>query len=96
MKIVAICLIALTSVAAHAEPYSPLPAMTTGLDETPSMKQAKYERAVALRAEASALLAQDNGTLTPAHAAYIRQKACEILGSKEQRSFIASQNRCRL
>ncbi|QJU58019.1 hypothetical protein HL653_09610 [Sphingomonas sp. AP4-R1] len=96
MKIVAICLIALTGVAAHAEPYSPLPAMTTGLDETPSMKQAKYERAVALRAEATALLEQDNGTLTPAHAAYIRQKACEIVGSKPTGRGIVSRNRCRM
>lgn len=50
-----------------------------GLSETPTMKAEKLARAKALRMEADALLAQDGGTFTPAHEAYIAQKVCEIL-----------------
>jgi hypothetical protein len=63
--------------------YSTLLPSTTGrpgLSETPSMRAKKLERAVALRAEADALLEQDGGRLTPTHEAYVRRKACAILG----------------
>jgi hypothetical protein len=63
--------------------YSTLLPSTTGrpsLSETPSMRAKKLERAVALRAEADSLLEQDGGRLTPTHEAYVRRKACAILG----------------
>ncbi len=53
-----------------------------GASETPTMRAAKYEKAKALRAEAQTLLAQDGGTFTPEHEAYIRGKACDILGAR--------------
>ena len=63
--------------------YSTLLPSTTGrlgLSETPTMRANKLERAIALRAEADALLEQDGGKLTPTHEAYVRRKACAILG----------------
>lgn len=83
MKAIIGILIALTSVAASANPYSPPPlgyAYIMGGHETPTMKREKLERAEALKQEASTLLAQDGGTLTAAHETYIRRKACDILG----------------
>jgi hypothetical protein len=65
--------------------YSTLLPSTTGrlgLSETPSMRAKKLERAVALRAEADSLLEQDGGRLTPTHEAYVRRKACAILGDQ--------------
>lgn len=53
-----------------------------GLAETPSMRQKKLERAIALRSEAAELLRHDNGTLTPVHASYIRRKVCDILSPR--------------
>jgi hypothetical protein len=51
-----------------------------GSSETPSMRAQKLDRAKALKAEAKMLLKQDGGKLTLEHNAYIRGKACEILG----------------
>jgi hypothetical protein len=44
------------------------------------MRSNKLKRAIALRAEADALLEKDGGKLTPTHEAYVRRKACAILG----------------
>ena len=51
-----------------------------GPSETPSMRARKLDRARALTAEATMLLKQDGGKFTPKHNAYIRAKACDILG----------------
>lgn len=53
-----------------------------GSSETPTMRAAKLEKAKALRVEAQALLNQDGGKFTPEHEAYIRGKACDILGAR--------------
>jgi hypothetical protein len=79
MKLIAASLIAFTSVAVHAQAYSPPSFISSNVAETPTMKRAKYQKALALRDEAQDLLKQDNGTLTHVHAAYIRKKACAII-----------------
>jgi hypothetical protein len=50
--------------------------------ETPSMRARKLARARALTTEAKTLLQQDGGKFTPEHEAYIRGKACDVLGHK--------------
>ncbi|QJU56780.1 hypothetical protein HL653_02340 [Sphingomonas sp. AP4-R1] len=67
----------------------------TGVAETPTMRQQKLDRAIALRAEATALLAQDGGTLTPAHTAYLRRKACDILANQAKSGGLAPSGACR-
>lgn len=66
-----------------------------GLSETPTMRAQKLERAIALRAEANALLQEDGGKLTAEHAAYVRRKACKILSGKSAVSgTLAPGRRC--
>ncbi|MEG3177608.1 hypothetical protein U1872_15315 [Sphingomonas sp. RB3P16] len=63
--------------------------------ETPTMRAAKLERAKALKAEATLLLQQDGGTFTPQHVAYIRGKACDILGySHRETGSLVARRRC--
>lgn len=63
--------------------------------ETPTMRAAKLARANALRAEAETLLRQDGGTFTPQHIAYIRGKACDILGhSRVEMGSLVPRRRC--
>ncbi len=50
------------------------------LQDTPSGRAQKLARAKALTIEAELLLKQDGGKFTPEHNAYIRGKACDILG----------------
>jgi len=74
-----------------------LPSLTgrVGLSETPTMRANKLKRAIALRTEADFLLQQDGGRLTPTHEAYVRRKACAILGSSPVRAgALVSQWRC--
>lgn len=52
-----------------------------GSPETPTMRARKLDQAIALRIEAATLLKQDGGKFTPAHEAYIRDKACGFLGA---------------
>ena len=47
--------------------------------DTPTMQRQKLSRALALRAEAAALLEEDGGAFTPEHEAYVRRKAWRIL-----------------
>lgn len=63
--------------------------------ETPTMRAAKLARANALKAEAETLLRQDGGTFTPQHIAYIRGKACDILGhSRLEMGSLVPRRRC--
>ncbi|MEG3163575.1 hypothetical protein U1701_03095 [Sphingomonas sp. PB2P19] len=48
-------------------------------NDTPTMRAQKLRRAIALRDEAAALVAQDGGTLTDRHRAYLRREASNIL-----------------
>ncbi len=48
--------------------------------DTPTMARERLQQALALRAEAAALLEADGGTFTPGHDRYIRRKARTILG----------------
>jgi hypothetical protein len=78
--------------------YSMLLPSTTGrlgLSETPAMRANKLERAIALRAEADSLLEQDGGKLTATHEAYVRRKACAILGdSRLPAGSLVPERRC--
>ena len=78
--------------------YSMLLPSTTGrlgLAETPTMRANKLKRAIALRAEAASLLEQDGGKLTPTHEAYVRRKACAILGdSRALAGSLVPERRC--
>ncbi len=47
--------------------------------DTPTMRAQKLRRAIALRDEATVLLAQDGGTLSDRNRAYVRRKALNIL-----------------
>lgn len=63
--------------------------------ETPSMQAKKLDRAKALTAEAQVLLKQDGGRFTPEHDAYIRGKACAILGyGRTKTGSLVPRNRC--
>ncbi|MEN2787083.1 hypothetical protein ACFOKI_04110 [Sphingomonas qilianensis] len=63
--------------------------------ETPTMAKDKLERARALTVEAKSLLRQDGGTLTRQHDAYLRRKACDILGYNGKiTGSLAPQRRC--
>lgn len=63
--------------------------------ETPTMRAAKLARANALKAEAETLLRQDGGKFTPQHLAYIRGKACDILGSSRvEMGSLVPRRRC--
>ncbi|MET3825115.1 hypothetical protein ABIC16_000808 [Sphingomonas sp. PvP055] len=53
-----------------------------GIVETPTMQAEKLKRAIALRTEVSALVKSDGGKLSPGHEAYVRRKACQILGKQ--------------
>lgn len=78
--------------------YSTLLPSTTGrlgLSETPTMRANKLERAISLRAEADSLLEQDGGELSPTHEAYVRRKACAILGdSRAPAGSLVPKRRC--
>lgn len=66
-----------------------------GSSETPSMRAKKLDGARALTAEAQMLLKQDGGKFTPEHDAYIRGKACAILGyGRTKTGSVVPRNRC--
>jgi hypothetical protein len=66
-----------------------------GSSETPSMRARKLDRARALTVEAKMLLQQDGGKFTPEHDAYIRGKACDILGyGRTKTGSLAPRSRC--
>jgi hypothetical protein len=50
-----------------------------GVADTPTMRQEKLERALALREETTRLLNDDGGKLTRKHEAYVRRRAQDIL-----------------
>ena len=50
-----------------------------GSTDTPRTQQQKIDRALALKAEALRLQAQDGGTLSPRNRAYLQRKADAIL-----------------
>ena len=67
----------------------------TGLSETPTMRAEKLERAIALRTEVIAFMKQDGGKLSSAHAAYVRRKVCQILGTQStETGTLVPQRRC--
>lgn len=110
-KLIRAVLVGATAVSANAQTIAPGTSMNSpnystyqssveslaglGSSETPSMGAVKLDRARALTAEARVLLQQDGGKFTPEHDAYIRGKACAILGyRRSQTGSLVPRNRC--
>ncbi len=52
------------------------------VDDTPSMRQQRFEKALALRAEDDEMLLANGGELTSANKAYVRRRSREILNGR--------------
>lgn len=94
LTILTILLAAAPLAAQMAQPPSPIPdylndrnnqaaiegnARLTKRPDTPEQREARLQKALALKAEAQALALADGGTMTKSHQRYIQKKADKIM-----------------